>query len=307
MPRVSYERILADFDPYEVACGVEKYVRAMDVISVARVLTEASRDLPPYYRSAIAAELAPKSQLLPARIDAPTFERIVANAQRGEDIREPMIAYLKSNLRAIPLLGEEFSENILHVVRGEQPRPRRLTSIRSSAVLVGALAATGFVLAMLGIRLIEWTRTQPQHVVVLPSPAHVTSKQSQAATTALPHVRTTLKLRNAPRVAAHPSPRHVIATPRKHAVAARPVHARVIAQAPPPSHAHHVRYSHRPPKQPEMSRIALAPEPKPRPHAIVTTNPIEYYYATPKPRRKRGVGPFFSRLFGYIFGHPKQD
>ena len=309
MSRLLFERILSDFDPYEVACGVEKYVRAMDSTSAARVLTAASRDLPPYYRSAIASELLPQNAHLPARLNSPAFERIVADAGESEDIREPLIAYLKSNLRAIPLLGDEFSENVLHVVRGEEVRPPRSSRFGFSPLLAATLAAASFILATAGIRLIEFAHTQTGHVVAVPSPAHVAASESRTLTIHSQRTHPVVRPHHTPRIAIHaPPPKRIVATP-KHVVAARPVHASIVVQAPPPSHPHHIAQSQPAHKQPKVSRLALAPQPKrERPHAIVTTNPVEYYAeATPKPKRKHGIGPYFSRLFGYIFGHPKQD
>jgi hypothetical protein len=307
MSRVDYEKILADFDPYEVACAVETYVLGLDARSAAHILKEASRGLPGYYRSAIASALVPQAGHLPAHIDAPTFEQIVADAQSGDDIREPMIAYLKSNLRAIPLMGRAFAENVVHVVRGEEPRRKVTWHLRLSPLAVAVLALAGFIVTTLGIRFVEGRQ------VAQVAPARVTTLPSAVIAVARP----ALPIRARAATAQHPPAFHArpresvpqkVRPIRKYAAVTTPVrvHSTALARKPLQHHTTSLARSERSRKKTVVTRVAVAPVPQQqRKRAIETTNPIEYYAVEQKtdPRHKRGVGPFFSRLFGYIFGN----
>ncbi len=130
--------VLANFDPYDVACAVETYLRELDTRSIARVVARASQRLPTYYRTMIAQEL-PDGGAAGTRVDAQSFERLVERSRDDGALRDALIGCLKSNLRVIPLIGGSFADNIVRIVRNEELPPPPSERPRRAVLVCGAL------------------------------------------------------------------------------------------------------------------------------------------------------------------------
>ncbi len=172
--------VLANFDPYDVACAVETYLRELDTRSIARVVARASQRLPSYYRTMIAEQL-PEGAAAGTRLDAQSFERLIERSRDDGALRDALIGCLKSNLRVIPLIGGPFADNIIRIVRNEElPRQQSLRPRR--AVLMWGALLVAVTAGAAGERFIE----SPIAHSFAPRPiARATPKSSPPARTAL--------------------------------------------------------------------------------------------------------------------------
>jgi hypothetical protein len=140
MPNTPRDHVLSNFDPHDVACAMEIYVRELDTRAVARTLAKASHRLPAYYRTVIAERLPAAGNDVPAKLDAASFERIVAESRNDDELRDALIECLRTNLRAIPLIGGSFAENIVRITRGEAPVSRGSHGMTRGTVVFATLA-----------------------------------------------------------------------------------------------------------------------------------------------------------------------
>ena len=180
MAHSSPDKVLGRLDPYEVACAMEAYVRELDRKTIVRYLLKAGDRLPSYYRGTIVAHLV-SDGTKPNELDAATFKRIVAGSRDQEALRDALIDCLRGNLRAIPMIGDSFAENVLRLVRGEDARRRGTSQI--VAILTGSLVAA-VALGAAGEQVAEKTPIGPltSKFFGSPSPAPRAMIQPQAET-----------------------------------------------------------------------------------------------------------------------------
>ncbi|MGZ3574896.1 MAG: hypothetical protein ACXVA3_06390 [Vulcanimicrobiaceae bacterium] len=132
---------------------METYVRGLNRKAIVRYLIRASDRLPSYYRGMIAAHLVPDGSK-PHELDAATFKRTLAQSRDEEALRDALVDCLRGNLRAIPMIGDSFAENVLRLARGEELSPRRRSSFALYVIFAGALVAA-VALGAAGERIIE--------------------------------------------------------------------------------------------------------------------------------------------------------
>jgi hypothetical protein len=156
MANNSPDKVLGRLDPYDVACAMETYVREVDGKVLLADLIKAADRLPSYYRDMIATRLIADGTK-PHELDALQFKRILYGSRNDDALREALIACLKGNLRAIPLIGGSFAENVLRVTRGETPghlrRGARSTS-QLNTIFIGTLVAA-VAIGAIGERVVE--------------------------------------------------------------------------------------------------------------------------------------------------------
>lgn len=118
-----YATILARTDPFDVAQGLERYVRTLSGEQVRAIISDARPHLNRGYR----AEFVPL-------LDEPDDGRL----------KRAFIGGLKSNLRAIPLFGAAFCEGLIAQIPGDRAvglgeETRTWPALRPAAVAIAAL------------------------------------------------------------------------------------------------------------------------------------------------------------------------
>lgn len=141
MPRSRLDRILACSDPFSLAESIDAYVHTLDAGRLRTLLVDARDRLGPYYRGEIAGILDGGSF---AGLDSTHYTEIVTRYHSAESLQRTLVAFLKSNLRAIMIFGAPFAAAVVGrlqsrgaVAIGEE-RPRLFA--RGAIVAVSALA-----------------------------------------------------------------------------------------------------------------------------------------------------------------------
>ena len=119
-----FATILARTDPFDVAQGLERYIRTLSGEQIREIISAARPRLNEWYR----AEFMPL-------LDDPD----------DEHLRRAFIHGLKSNLRAIPLFGAAFCEGVIAQIPGDRAvglgeETRTWPVIRPAAAAIAALA-----------------------------------------------------------------------------------------------------------------------------------------------------------------------
>lgn len=256
-----FSTILGQTDPFDVAQGLERHIRAMQGADIRTLIQAAAPRMNDWYRS----------EFLP-----------LAAENDDEHLRVTFAHSLKSNLRAIPLFGPNFCAGVIAQIpgdrtvgMGEEGRSWRMRpvgfAIIALALLVGGAAAE---------HVLSTARANANTPVVLvtPAPAPLTSPPA-AAPSAASQRATATPARPAP------TPAPVVAqAPFPTASAAAPAAApapRSVA-APPP------RQSARTPAPGSGVKTIVAQEPRrtpaPEPTPVDTSDmPQAYSDATPLP------------------------
>lgn len=262
-----FATILARTDPFDLAQGVERYVRSLSGDQVRFVIRAASAHLNEAYRA----------EFLPL-VDEPDDERL----------KSAFAHALKSNLRAIPLFGPDFCEGVIAQVPGDRAIGLGEEGHQFRQVRPAVLAVIALALAIGGAAAEHvWNnaRANAQAPVVLATPAPIVIPSAVPVAAATPQSQPQPKRTAAPvratRAPATPAP----ATPA--AVAAAPVAAPAQHAAPaPPVRPHLVRHTAPPGRG--VKTIVLAPStpaPTPEPTPVdVTDMPRAYSDATPLPK-----------------------
>lgn len=258
-----FSTILGQTDPFDVAQGLERHIRAMQGADIRTLIQAAAPRMNDWYRS----------EFLP-----------LAAENDDEHLRVTFAHSLKSNLRAIPLFGPNFCAGVIAQIpgdrtvgMGEEGRSWRMRpvgfAIIALALLVGGAAAE---------HVLSTARANANTPVVLvtPAPAPLTSPPAAAPSAAAASQRAT-----ATPARPAPTPAPVVAqAPFPTASAAAPAAApapRSVA-APPP------RQSARTPAPGSGVKTIVAQEPRrtpaPEPTPVDTSDmPQAYSDATPLP------------------------
>lgn len=241
-----FATILARTDPFDLAQALERHIRSLSGEQIRALIEDTAPRMNDGYRS----EFVPLA-------DEPSDDRLRAAFTRS----------LKSNLRAVPLFGPQFSEGVIAGIPGdrtiglgeERSRARQLRpaafAVIALALLLGGAAAE---------HVLSNARTNANVPVVLLTP------EPDAAPAA-------------PRARKAAAPKH--AAPRR----ATPVPVPAVAVAPQSVPARPAPVVKRPPAPPGggvRTIVARAPQPTPAPHPTpvdVTDMPQSYSDATPLP------------------------
>lgn len=209
------DEVLAKTDPFDLAQAVERHVRTLPAKEIRKLIRAARPRMNGYY----AAE----------------FERVIENDNEAS-LRSAFAQSLKSNLRVIPLFGQQFSQAILAkapaeraVGFGDEP-PRRSQRWVAAAVVVTALgaAAAGGAHYVTAVRAQAVSTAATPHIVLPPVKVKAPTRRVLAQAAA-PPVRTVRPSAQAPAAA----PEHA-AAPR-HAAPQPPTKARP-RRSPPAAH-----------------------------------------------------------------------
>ncbi len=153
MPGQQFATILARTDPFDVAQGVERHIRALSGEQVRLLIENARPRLNDFYE----AEFVP---LLDERSDA--------------RLKSGFAQSLKSNLRAIPLFGPAFCQGVISGVPADRAiglgeEEHRLRPVRPVAIAVVALALV--IAGAAGERVLSTARSNAQTPVITTTPA----------------------------------------------------------------------------------------------------------------------------------------
>jgi len=260
--------VLARSDPFDVAQGVERYIRSQHAVQLRALLSAARANLSGWYAS----------EFLPL-LDETDDERFKSSFAHS----------LKSNLRAIPLFGAHFCEGVIAHIPGDRTiglgeEGYRLPRFRFGAIAV--VAAVAFIGAAAAEHVISNARTNAQVPVVLasiaPAPAPVPPPAKAQHFTTRAH-RTSMRERA--RTISRPAP------VRRIAQAAPIVRVPERSEAPPPVAPAPRQRVRRAPALPQAGSgvktiVATAPTARPSPQAPenLSDMPQSYSDATPLPR-----------------------
>lgn len=203
-----FATILARTDPFDVAQGLERYIRTLTGEELRALIGAAAPRMNDWYRT----------EFLPLAVEQDT-----------ERLRRAFAHSLKSSLRAIPLFGPDFCEGVISKIPGDRTvglgedgnpnlRVRPVVyAIIALALLIGGAAAE---------HVVSTARANANTPVVLVTPEPPVAAPSPTAAPA-----PVIAHRAAPRVA---PPQHTAAPPPvpKPAPAAVPVRPPVHARAP---------------------------------------------------------------------------
>lgn len=268
-----FATILARTDPFDLAQGVERYVRSLRGDQL-RVVIRAARA---QFNEAYRAEFLP-----------------LADETDEERLKSGFAHALKSNLRAIPLFGPDFCEGVIAQVPGDRAialgeEGYRFRQVRPAAFGIIALAL------LIGSAAAEhvWSnaRANAQAPVVLatPLPIVLATPVPVAAATPKPKpppARSPAASEAATPVPATPAPATPAAVAAAPAAEAPPVtatHAAAPVRRPQPSAVHRTA----PPGRGVKTIVLAGSTPAPSPQATpldVTDMPRAYTDATPLPR-----------------------
>jgi hypothetical protein len=260
-----FATILARTDPFDLAQSVERYIRLLSPQEVRAIILAANPRLSEWYRNEFLSLL---------------------NETDGDRLKAAFAHALKSNLRAIPLFGEQFCEGVIAQVPSDRavgigeegyqlPRVRPLAvAIVALALLIGGAAAQRF---------IATAEANARGPVVLVTPVPVTPAVSPPVAPAIRHAR---------HVALAPQIQRTAAPVVLHRarIAATPVFAAPPAPAPvilPKRITRTPRTPHTPPPGSGVKTIVAQQRPAPtaEPTALdVNDMPRSYSDATPLPQ-----------------------
>lgn len=267
-----FATILARTDPFDLAQGVERYVRSLSGDQV-RVVIRAARA---HFNEAYRAEFSP-----------------LADQTDDERLKSAFAHALKSNLRAIPLFGPDFCEGVIAQVPGDRAialgeEGYRFRQVRPAAFGIIALAL------LIGSAAVEhvWSnaRANAQAPVVLATPMPIVMATPVPVAAAAPKPkpppsRAPATSQPATPVRATPAPATPAAIAAAPAVEAPPVtatHAAAPVQRPRPHAARHTA----PPGRGVKTIVLAGSTPSPSAEATpvdVTDMPSSYTDATPLP------------------------
>lgn len=250
-----YATILARTDPFDVAQGLERYVRSLRAVQIRDLIGDARSRMTESYR----AEFVP-----------------LLDIAGDEHLKSAFAHALKSNLRAIPLFGATFCEGVIAQIPSGQVvglgEERRFWPVLRPAAL--GVAAIALLLAAATVQhLFSAARATAQAPIVLSTPPPTMAPPARIAHRPA-----------APRPAAPP---RVPAPP-----AARPQPRPVVAQAPvqtaPPVRvAPHVARTLPPGRGVKTVVVQETPQPSPTPQEVdVSDMPQPYSDATPLPNNQ---------------------
>lgn len=280
-----YATILAQTDPFDVAQGLERYIRSLSGEQVRFVILAAGSHMNESYRD----EFMP---LLEQTDDA--------------KLSAAFIQALKSNLRAIPLFGPTFCEGVIEHTPGDRaialgeegyrlPRVRPVAfAIIAIALLIGGAAAEHvWSNARANAQTPVVLETPPP--IVVPAPVKVARAASPPVRSAAPATRPPATPTPAP---ATPTPAPVTATPAPATATPAPAAAAPAPAAAAPAPARkpqRTRARRTPPAGHGVATIIAVqrtPAPSPQPTDVnVDDMPQSYTDATPLPRNEEPPTP----------------
>lgn len=198
-----FATILARTDPFDVAQGLERYIRTLSVQQIHEIISAARPHLNQWY----------SAEFLPL-LDDPD----------DEHVKRAFIHSLKSNLRAIPLFGAAFCEGVIAQIPGDRAvglgeETRTWPAVRPAAV---AIAVAALLLGGATVHHLFSAASATAHapvVLMTPEPAIAVSTPAPAT----PRRVVAQRIVKAP----VPSPRAVSAAPVQTAPAAAPAAAAV--------------------------------------------------------------------------------
>lgn len=257
-----FSTILAQTDPFDLAQGVERYIRSLRGDQVRFTIVAARQLMSEAYRVEFV-------QLLEERDD--------------ERLKNAFIQAIKRNLRAIPLFGPAFCKGVIDQLPGERTvalgeEARHFLQVRPLALGVIALALVIGGVAAEHVWNVARATAQTPVVLVTPPAVAIQTPPPVATTAPKQNSRTAMPAATpSPSPAPQPTPAPLTPPPPAQAVPARVQTAAPVAA--------HPRTP--PPGRGVKTIVAVTPSPTPEPTDVdVSDMPQSFTDATPLPQNE---------------------
>lgn len=282
------DEVLARTDPFDLAQAVDRYVHTLPGDRILRLLFDSRHRLSAYYRGEFAQYLTGTQ----GAMDAHDFAGILQRPWSDAALQSAFARLLKSNLRAIPVFGSTFCDDVLAYVPSDRAvgiGEERSSAVPKVAVLAGVAAAL-VVGGAAAEHYVSSARAQSATppVIAEPLPAYATPHPAKRViAVSSPVARRAPTPAPVPTATQNPTPPPTAAPTATPAATPVPSPAPTLVATPTPAkpRAVNARPATPPPARGVATVVIPPPTPSPEPTALdVTDMPDSYTDATPLPQ-----------------------